>query len=99
MIEIVPGHINISALPSYIKDFLPNQGCIEVQRDAPGKEHKLHEHTIDETLVIIDGAIKFYWEGGEKICQEGDLIRLPAGTPHGSIALSSGASYLIVFNH
>jgi len=74
---------------------LPLQGSIEVQRDKAGKEHKWHSHTTDETLVIIDGSVRFYHEGGERVCEKGDVINLPCGVKHGSIALEDGAIYLI----
>ncbi|MEM9032130.1 MAG: cupin domain-containing protein, partial [Pseudomonadota bacterium] len=70
----------------------------EVQRDQPGKEHAWHDHETDETLVIIDGSVRFYWEGGEKVCGKGMVISLPAGTRHGSVALDQGATYLIAFH-
>jgi quercetin dioxygenase-like cupin family protein len=42
---------------------------------------------VDEILVIIKGALKFEWDGGERICRPGDTILLPAGTLHQSEAL------------
>ena len=86
-----------SDLGPLIEKLLPDQGSIEVQRDVPGKEHAWHDHSTDETLVIIDGSVRFYWEGGEKICGKGTVISLPAGTRHGSVALGDGATYLIAF--
>jgi quercetin dioxygenase-like cupin family protein len=49
--------------------------------------HHFHTHPVDEILVIIKGALKFEWEGGERICRPGDTILLPAGTLHQSEAL------------
>lgn len=87
-----------SELGPLIEKLLPDQGAIEVQRDVPGKEHAWHTHETDETLVIIDGSVRFYWDQGEKVCGKGTVISLPAGTPHGSIALDDGATYLIAFH-
>ncbi len=87
-----------SDLVPLIEKLLPDQGAIEVQRDVPGKEHAWHTHETDETLVIIDGSVRFYWDKGEKVCGQGTVISLPAGTPHGSIALDDGATYLIAFH-
>lgn len=84
-------------LPGIIEALLPDQGCIEVQRDVPGKEHTWHQHDTDETLVILDGSVRFYWDGGEKVCRSGHVISLPSGVRHGSIALDEGATYLIAF--
>jgi mannose-6-phosphate isomerase-like protein (cupin superfamily) len=90
--------IDTSNMRPLIDQLLPDQGCIEVQRDVPGKEHAWHTHETDETLVIIDGSVRFYWDQGEKICGPGTVISLPAGTPHGSVALEDGATYLIAFH-
>lgn len=85
-------------LAPLVDKLLPDQGAIEVQRDVPGKEHAWHTHDTDETLVIIDGSVRFYWDQGEKICGKGTVISLPAGMPHGSLALDDGATYLIAFH-
>jgi len=82
---------------SLIEDLLPSQGCIEVQRDEAGKEHFWHQHDTDETLVILAGQVRFYWDGGEQTCGAGTVISLPAGMRHGSVALEDGATYLIAF--
>lgn len=97
MITIVPGLTDVNDLANLILGILPEQGSIEVQRDAPGKLHDWHKHDTDETLIIIGGAIRFFWENGETTCKPGDVINLPAGDRHGSEALGDGATYLIAF--
>lgn len=82
-------------MPSLLSQMLPYQGSIEVQNDQAGKEHAWHQHTTDETLVILNGSVRFYHDGGERVCQPGDVINLPAGIRHGSIALDDGCVYLI----
>jgi quercetin dioxygenase-like cupin family protein len=82
-----------------VRRLLPDQGAIEVQRDVPGKEHPWHTHETDETLVILEGAVRFFWDGGTKVCGKGTVISLPAGTLHGSAAMEDGATYLIAFHN
>ncbi|WP_349294962.1 cupin domain-containing protein (plasmid) [Thioclava sp. 'Guangxiensis'] len=82
---------------SIVEALMPVQGCIEVQQDQPGKEHAWHVHDNDETLVVLEGHAKFYWEGGDQICGPGSVISLPAGVRHGSIAMEDGVRYLIAF--
>lgn len=77
---------------------MPIQGCVEIQNDAHGKIHDWHHHDTDETLVILDGAILFFWEGGEALCKKGDVIRLPKGVRHGSRAIDGKVRYLISFH-
>ncbi len=90
--------VNIDNLRPLLMRLLPDQGAIEMQRDVPGKEHAWHRHKTDETLVILEGQVRFYWDQGEKICGPGTVISLPAGMMHGSVALDSGAVYLIAFH-
>ena len=96
--RIFSASVDTSDLRPLVEKLLPDQGCIEVQRDVEGKEHAWHKHDTDETLVIIDGRVRFYWDQGEKICGPGTVISLPAGTMHGSVALEGGATYLIAFH-
>src|SRR5215470_1935523 len=97
MIRIFANRVAALELPPVLLAALPEQGCIELQHDAPGKEHPWHIHEDDETLIIIAGALRLYWEGGARDCRAGDVIELPAGARHGSIALDDGATYAIAF--
>jgi len=89
---------NPTDIQKLIFSALPDQGAVEVQRDVPGKEHAWHTHQIDETIIVLDGALRFYWQEGERLCFPGDVISLPAGSLHGSEALDKGAIYLIAFH-
>ena len=96
--RIFSTHIDTHDLRPLIQRLLPDQGAIEVQRDVAGKDHAWHHHDTDETLVILDGTVRFYWDQGEQICGKGTVISLPAGMTHGSVALDEGATYLIAFH-
>ena len=98
MIRIAQNSVDASDVAGLIAKTLPDQGCIEVQRDVAGKEHVWHAHEVDETIVLLDGQLRFYWEEGERLCSAGDVISLPARMPHGSVALDRGATYLIAFH-
>jgi len=95
MTQIITGTKTQFAIDPVILDLLPEQGCVELQRDAAGKVHHFHTHAVDEILVIISGRLNFMWEGGERVCGAGDTILLPAGTLHRSEALDGGAIYAI----
>ncbi|MCA0400050.1 MAG: cupin domain-containing protein [Proteobacteria bacterium] len=99
MTTIHKAKADIKDISALITKTLPNQGCIEVQRDVPRKEHVWHQHKVDETIVVLDGSLRFYWSEGECLCFPGDVISLPAGSPHGSEALDDGATYLIAFHN
>jgi quercetin dioxygenase-like cupin family protein len=93
--RIISNRVKIPVLPDLFVRLLPSQGSIELQHDAPGKEHSWHSHGSDETLVLLQGSLRFYWRSGERVCAPGDVIELPAGTQHGSQALGEGATYII----
>jgi quercetin dioxygenase-like cupin family protein len=95
MTRIIAGTKTELSVDPFILDLLPEQGCVELQRDAAGKVHHFHTHAVDEILLIISGRLNFMWEGGERICEAGDTILLPAGTLHQSEALDGGAIYAI----
>jgi quercetin dioxygenase-like cupin family protein len=95
MTRIITGTKTEFSIDPLILDLLPEQGCVELQRDAAGKVHHFHTHAVDEILLIISGRLNFMWDGGERICGAGDTILLPAGTLHQSEALDGGAIYAI----
>ena len=100
--EIRPGR----ALPlaDAVHTLLPPTGSVEVQRDTPGREHAEHQHPTPETLLIVDGAITFWWRDADGQRQEapagpGDRLLLPAGTRHGSVAGDQGCVYVIALQY
>jgi quercetin dioxygenase-like cupin family protein len=95
MTEIITGAKTEFLIDPAILELLPTQGCVELQHDAAGKVHHFHTHPVDEILLIIKGALKFWWEGEMRIVRPGDTIILPAGTLHQSEALEGGAIYAI----
>jgi hypothetical protein len=86
--KIIKNAIDVSDLDEFIYKALPSQGCVEIQNDAAGKEHTWHQHPNDETI---------YADNIEQKCYAGDAVLLPMGTRHGSIALETGAVYMISF--
>ncbi|MGS4946911.1 cupin domain-containing protein [Meridianimarinicoccus sp. RP-17] len=96
--RIFTTQVDVTDLRALLDRVLPDQGAIELQRDVEGKEHTWHRNPTDETIVILDGALRFYWDQGEKICGSGTVISLPAGMMRGSVALKGGATYLVAFH-
>jgi quercetin dioxygenase-like cupin family protein len=87
MTEIIAATRTEISIDAAILDLLPEQGSVELQRDAAGKVHHFHTHPVDEILMIISGRLNFMWDDGERVCGAGDTILLPAGTRHQSEAL------------
>lgn len=95
MTEVIEGTGRAIPLPDELRGFLPAQGSVELQRDAPGKVHDFHRHPVDEVLLILEGSLAFTWDTGSRLCRAGDRIVLPAGTLHRSEATGEGAVYAI----
>ncbi|WP_345828735.1 cupin domain-containing protein [Erwinia sp. HDF1-3R] len=74
---------------------LPEQGCIEFQRDSANKAHTWHQHENSETLLIIEGGLEFFYEEKTQTCNPGDIIYLPSMIRHQSIASVKGCTYAI----
>lgn len=97
MTEVVRNADVDFALPESVERILPEQGCIEVQRDGPGKVHDWHRHPNEETLIILKGEMIFSLESGDYTCGPGDILRLSANDRHKSTAGPEGSVYLIAF--
>lgn len=81
----------------FLISILPEQGCLELQRDQALKVHDWHEHPRDETLIVLKGEIVFSLPERDILCGRGDYINLPAGTQHRSSTGNQGCIYVIAF--
>jgi len=93
----VYGVARFENLADLIFNCLPAQGAIEIQNDAPGKRHDWHHHETDETLIILKGGVEFWSRNRRVDCCSGDVIWIPQGIEHCSIAGEKGAIYIIAF--
>lgn len=90
---------SITDLQQFLHQVLPKQGSVEIQQDRSWKLHDWHSHDVDETIVILDGSLTMFWDGGDRVCESGTQIDLVAGTEHGSRASADGAVYAIIKHH
>lgn len=97
--SVFTSRIDTSDLGPLIDSSLPDQGYIEVRRDVPGKHHSPHNSEKDQTLIVLAGQLRCYWDRGENIAATGSVVAFPTGFTYGTIALDAGATYLIVFDH
>lgn len=52
------------------------------ETDEPGLGPRLHSHAYDEVQIVRRGRA-WFWVGEEEIeAREGDILMIPAGTPH-----------------
>ncbi len=65
---------------------------------APRGEIPTHKHDFDQITHIISGKLIFHLgDGNQRIVQAGDVMVLPAGTPHGGEVLEE-AEYIDIFS-
>lgn len=48
----------------------------------PGQGPRLHSHAYDEIQIVRRGRAVFTVDGAEVVAHEGDILVIPAGTPH-----------------
>ncbi|USP03495.1 cupin domain-containing protein [Bartonella taylorii] len=54
-----------------------------------------HTHKVDETLLIIEGELDFFYSEKRITCTLGNVIHLAANVRHKSIASNAGCIYAI----
>ena len=59
-------------------------------RNLPGRRQDLHRHPYEETFIIEDGNVRF--TVGEETVEAtvGDIVVVPAGTPHKFVNIGAG---------
>ena len=53
-----------------------------LSRNAPGQGTRLHRHPYDETWVVHEGTIAFHAGDSIQRARAGDIVIVPAYTPH-----------------
>lgn len=57
-----------------------------------------HDHPWDEAYYVIEGAVRFFLGGKDRLAQAGDFIYAPGGTLHGFQGASEQAARLLIFD-
>jgi quercetin dioxygenase-like cupin family protein len=58
--------------------------AVIAERLAPGDAIPLHRHRIDEVVIYLAGAAKVRVGDETQEVRAGDIVFIPAGTPHGA---------------
>ncbi|HEY2598022.1 MAG TPA: cupin domain-containing protein [Candidatus Dormibacteraeota bacterium] len=59
-----------------------------------GKVTPLHTHPVDETLYVLDGAIRVHIDGHDHELSQGGVAMVPRGVPHAFKVMSESARLL-----
>ena len=61
-----------------------------ISRNPPGSGPDLHRHPYEETFIVQDGKVRFT-VGEETIeAKAGEIVIVPAGTPHKFVSCGAG---------
>ena len=47
----------------------------------------IHRHDSEQVTYVLEGALRVYVDGEEMTVREGEVLRIPGGTPHQAEAL------------
>ncbi|MEU4253007.1 cupin domain-containing protein [Amycolatopsis sp. NPDC026612] len=72
------------------RDIGAGVSVIRESTDTVGSGPRLHQHPYTETLVILRGRARFTVGGEERDGGAGDVVVVPAGTPHKFAVLGPG---------
>jgi quercetin dioxygenase-like cupin family protein len=67
----------------FIGDDHSSGSSFYISRDAPGEGPDLHTHPYTETFVVHEGTVRFTVGDQVVDAQGGDIVVVPADTPHG----------------
>ena len=64
--------------------------CVLVGDLAPGEGPRLHRHPYEEVFVVHEGRARFTAGGEELVAGVGQVVVVPAGTPHRFVNAGEG---------
>jgi quercetin dioxygenase-like cupin family protein len=69
--------------------------CLIFVDAPPGRGPGLHRHPYAELFIVQEGEATFTADGAERAVGAGDLVVVPAGTPHKFVATGDGQLRMI----
>ena len=64
--------------------------CIIFVDAPPGRGPSLHKHPYEEIFIVLEGEATFLSEGDEVEVRAGDVVIVPAETPHAFTSSAEG---------
>ena len=66
-------------------------------RFTPYLETPQHRHPHEQMSIVVSGRVRFFIEGGERICSPGDVLQFPANCLHGATMMDEEVVLIDVF--
>ena len=54
----------------------------------PGAELPMHDHPHEQTSQVLEGRFEMTIDGVTQVCEPGQVVIIPSGTPHSGKALT-----------
>jgi quercetin dioxygenase-like cupin family protein len=83
-----PGRARIDQLPGsetaerFEGHIAGSSVSVFLSHNTPGTGPPLHKHPYEETFFVIEGDVMFTVDGDEIEARDGDIVVVPADTPH-----------------
>jgi len=61
-----------------------------ISRNRPGTGPDLHRHPYEETFIVLDGKVRFTLGEETLEATAGQIVVIPAGTPHKFLSTGAG---------
>src|SRR5215203_1095826 len=75
--------INIERLPG-------SENASRFDGHGPGTGPRLHRHPYEETFIVLDGKVRFTLGEETLEATAGQIVVVPAGTPHKFVSTGAG---------
>ena len=70
---------------------------LSINTAEPGAGAPLHTHTMDELIVIMEGALEVRIDGETHLVEKDHTVVIPPGAEHGFRVVGDGPAHLLVF--
>ena len=66
-------------------------------RFAPFLVTPEHSHTHEQMAIVVEGRVRFFIEGEERIASPGDVLHFPSGCRHGATMMDEEVVLIDIF--
>lgn len=66
-------------------------------RFAPNLVTPEHSHPHEQMSMVVQGRVRFFVEGQERICSPGDVLHFPSGSWHGATMMEEEVVLIDIF--
>ena len=87
--------LGVQGMEALIRALLPDQGNIEVHRDVPMRSNAYPGERRGKLIVVLEGVLRLMYDGNIIDLSPGMVAQVCPDIAYSSLALESGATYLV----